>query len=158
MGEIVRDLYGSNLTHLAASTQLSQLLSNVFDKEHDLLRWVDALPSYNLLIATDELDSDFNSDLISLPFRVILTLRYLNVRMLLHRAVLSHLLAAVGSELKTNKQRFAFGTATSSIDTCLDTAMQTVSIVSRGRHRQDVLPIWWYSIYFCESSSELPRR
>lgn len=72
--------------------------------------------------------------------------------MLLHRAVLSRLLSMTASESNANAEDFALGSASSSIDKCLEMARQTISIISQARHRQDILPVWWWSIYFCKSS------
>lgn len=149
---MIKDIYGSNISNLPSSTPLNLLLSKVLRKEHDLSQWVQSLPPYITPITKKEFNLDPASDKpASLSYQVILTLRYLNVRMLLHRAVLSRLLSMTASESNANAEDFAIGSAISSIDKCLEMAIQTISIISQARHRQDILPVWWWSIYFCKA-------
>ncbi|KAH0375328.1 hypothetical protein KCU92_g10220, partial [Aureobasidium melanogenum] len=154
LGDIIKDIYGSNISNLPLSTPLNLLLSKVFSKEHDLSQWVHSLPPH----ITPITEKEFNLDPVldkpsSLLFQVILTLRYLNVRMLLHRAVLSRLLSMTASEMNANAEDSVIRTASSSIDMCLEMATQTISIISQARHRQDILPVWWWSIYFSFTSA-----
>lgn len=154
LGDIINHVYGSNISNSRSSTPLSQLMSNIFRFEHDLAEWIQGLPSYLVPISSKQSnrDSALGSFDVS-QFQVINTLRYLNVRMLLHRAVLSHLLGAAMGDVDSTKEDFAFGFAGGSIEKCLDAAMRTISIISRSLHKQEVLPIYWYSIYFCKCSS-----
>lgn len=149
LGEIINDVYGSNIPISQTNLPLSQLLAKVLNTEHDLAGWVQGLPPSLVPIEIKRFEDGLDNAQIH-PFQVILTLRYLNVRTLLHRAVLSHLLGATRSESDTNKKDSAFAFASSSLENCLATAMDTIAMISRSRGRQDVLPVWWYSIYFCE--------
>lgn len=148
---MIKDIYGSNISNLPSSTPLNLLLSKVLSKEHDLSQWVHGLPPYITPITKKGFNLDTISDKpASLSFQVILTLRYLNVRILLHRAVLSRLLSMTASDSNANAEDFVIRLASSSIDKCVEMAIQTISIISQARHRQDILPVWWWSIYFCK--------
>jgi hypothetical protein len=151
LGDIIQSVYGSNLDNSGKPGLLGSLLSEVLNTEHELSEWIQGLPSGLVLTTLKQMDNGSPSDDVQAQrSQVILTLRYLNVRILLHRAVLERLLIAPKLDLGNSRQNYVSSTAISSIDRCIDAAMETISMVSRSSYRQEILPVWWYSIYFCK--------
>jgi len=83
---------------------------------------------------------------------VVTRLRYLCVRILLHRPILTHLLL---------ERRLPFGESDgdgsvgltqdmwkSSVVICQDSAMETIDIIHRMSNSTHLLGAWWYTIYF----------
>lgn len=86
---------------------------------------------------------------------VVAQLRYLNVRILLHRPILNRLLQrrqpAPGSESAENESKFAEEMRKSSVTVCQDSAMEIIDIVHRVSGSATLLGAWWFSIYYSES-------
>lgn len=85
-------------------------------------------------------------------FRVILTLRYLNLQTLLHRPFVAKCLStrtnsAQDSHLMSSAERLA----AESIQTCVKSSDETISIVHAvvsARRAHDLLGAWWFSLYY----------
>lgn len=92
--------------------------------------------------------------IIANPFKrltVILTLRYLNVRVLLHRQVLVKFLGLIRNNYQPtsllDKQlltQFGIG----SLQACLESASNIISIIYRTGKRSNLLGAWWFSSYY----------
>lgn len=86
---------------------------------------------------------------------VVAQLRYLNVRILLHRPILNHLLQRgqlpLGLDSVENTSDFADEMSKSSVTTCQDSAMEIIDIVHRVSRSTTLLGAWWFSIYYSES-------
>lgn len=88
-------------------------------------------------------------------FRVILTLRYLNLRVLLHRPVLVKFIAASRSpdrdpqDLKLLQQ-----IGMNSMQIVTESAMEIIDlvlrVVSEPGWKQSLLGAWWFSLYYSE--------
>lgn len=99
----------------------------------------------------DQSSSNFNY--FSWKFRVILTLRYLNLRVLLHRPVLVKFIAASRSpdrDLQDLKLLQQIGMNSMQIIT--ESAMEIIDIVlrvvSEPGWKQSLLGAWWFSLYY----------
>lgn len=93
-------------------------------------------------------------------FRLVLTLRYLNLQTLLHRPFVAKSLdvrssRGKGTEPTTSAERLASG----SIHTCIKSAEEVISIVHTivsAKRAHDLLGAWWFSLYY--GMSMLPSR
>jgi histidinol-phosphate/aromatic aminotransferase/cobyric acid decarboxylase-like protein len=93
----------------------------------------------------------------SWKFRVILTLRYLNLRVLLHRPVLVKFIAASRypdrdqQDLKILQQ-----IGMNSMQIVTESAMEIIDIVSRvvlePGWKQSLLGAWWFSLYYSKDT------
>lgn len=90
----------------------------------------------------------------------IMTLRYLNIRILLHRPVLSTvLLHRHTSYSDRNLERdppFSRHVAELSIESCQQSAIDIIDIVYKTRGSYLALKTWWFTIYYSKIS--IPSR
>jgi hypothetical protein len=127
--------------------------------EQNLFSWERSLDQNLQLISTpklDEMPREIESTsfaYFSWKFRVILTLRYLNLRVLIHRPVLVKFIAASRSpdrespELKLLQQM-----GLNSMQICTESAMEIIGIVHRvvsePGWKHSLLGAWWFSLYY----------
>lgn len=95
-------------------------------------------------------------DFAALKFRIILTLRYANYRLLLHRPILVRFLDACGGSQSDPQQlQLLHQLGLSSMQICADSTMQIIDLVYDIVHRSDKLPnllgAWWFSLYYSMS-------
>lgn len=163
MYRIIDSCYGQNLGLEESRTDI-ELISLVFKVEEELEQWKSQLPSlsmcvYDTPISAQDLDG-MEVDNKSLErFTNVLSVRYHNLQILLHRPILEKLLEGCGTstamrskggDAKGKVQRFGV----SSVETCINSAIVVISIVhtivlSRGWHR-DLLGAWNYSLFYSE--------
>lgn len=165
MWTILDLLYGQNLG-CDNPLSVSQTVSQVFATEQHLFTWEKALPDALRLInitglrnATQEPSS--NTAHFSWKFRTILTLRHLNLRVLLHRPILVKFIDACGGlqpdpqELKLLQQM-----GPNSLRVCADCAMEIIDIIYDIVYdpgwRRRLLGAWWYSLYYSMFRLSLP--
>lgn len=105
----------------------------------------------------DALDSDSLSPIAWDPvfdrLSVIITLRYLNARILLHRPVLSAFLRKrvrqrVGGAELDEEDAFFQDLGERSVKICEQSAMEIVQIVYRTSAPPALLGAWWFSAYY----------
>lgn len=128
--------------------------SSILQIEHQLLEWQANLSPHSSLVTPDELRNggEFTMER---RFRLILTLRYHNVRILAHRRMLDLYLASMergqsydaeDSMLKQVGQR--------SKGICFQSASDLIVIVNILEHSPDskrgLLGAWWFTLYYSE--------
>lgn len=146
LGKVIESVYDNNISCPAQTTSLHQMLSKVLEVDQNLVKWRQQLPLGLSQVTASELSQlQAVGETQTYRFRTILTVRYLNVRTLLHRAVLSRLLE---SPSRQAHQDLIFNMSVSSMETCVDAALESIGIISHATHQQYLLPIWWYSVYF----------
>ncbi|KAF5238836.1 hypothetical protein FANTH_10164 [Fusarium anthophilum] len=146
LGQVIESVYDNNITHPARANGMHQMLKKVLEVDQDLTRWCEQLPPGLSKVTTSELKRlQGIEDILTYRFRTIVTLRYLNVRTLLHRAVLSRLLEPAPHPSYTD---LIFNMSVSSMEVCVESALESLGIISHATHQQNLLPIWWYSVYY----------
>ncbi|RSL48290.1 hypothetical protein CEP51_015651 [Fusarium floridanum] len=146
LGNVIESVYDKNISCSAQITSLYQMLTKVLEVDQDLIKWRQQLPPGLSQVTVSELSQlQVVGETQTYRFRTILTVRHLNVRTLLHRAVLSRLLE---SPSRQPHQDLIFNMCISSMETCVEAALESISIISHATHQQYLLPIWWYSVYF----------
>ncbi|KAJ5355472.1 uncharacterized protein N7496_012684 [Penicillium cataractarum] len=151
-------LYGQNIG-CDTPLSVSETVAHIFSMEQHLFSWERSLPPSLQLVSTailtemplDQTSSSFQY--FSWKFRVILTLRYLNLRVLLHRPVLVKFIAASRSpdrdpqDLKLLQQ-----IGMNSMQIVVESAMEIIDIVwrvvSEPGWKQSLLGAWWFSLYY----------
>ena len=155
--KVVHSLYGQNL---GCDQPLGEMetVAEVFKLEQELSEWEHTLvgplclriPSSVLLDQESALDE---------RFRVILTLRYLNLQILLHRPVLSRCLELRGnSSDKSHTLRSAEQMIANSIETCVLSSENIIAIVHSivsAKPSVELLGAWWFSLYYCKRTSRI---
>lgn len=159
---IIDQLYGQNLGY-EDEISISNTITRLFPIEGSLIDWERTLTGDLGIIQPEEVAQRLGQQNppsppdLDLKLRMVLTLRYLNVRLLLHRTVLLRTLesnAAAGTVLHEIALLQQVGP--NSIRTCLDSAVHTLDLVyvtltSPGSHRE-MLGAWWFSLYYSKLS------
>jgi hypothetical protein len=154
LGDVIENVYDNNIYRPSNPVSFRQLLMRVMQAEQDLCKWKDELPPALSLIKATDLEN--LSDVEALQphrFRTILALRFLNVRIVLNRIVLSRLLELSKPMPDDAESNIFINLGTGSLALCVEAAIETIAIVSRTLRQQRLLPIWWYSVYFTFSSA-----
>ena len=128
-----------------------QIATEVFKLEQELNLWQYCLAptlcirSHDTLLYDDEAACEER-------FRVILTLRYLNLQTLLHRPFVTRSLdIRAGRNKGTGWTSSAERLASGSIQTCVKSAEEIISIVHTiisAKRAHDLLGAWWFSLYY----------
>ncbi|KAM3083089.1 hypothetical protein ACMFMG_003756 [Clarireedia jacksonii] len=158
MWNVIYQLYGSNIG-CGAPTTVLDTVSQLFAVEHQLSDWESLLPpSLELRHVNDfihrlELAESTPSPLDR--FRVILKLRYFNLRILLHRPILVMFLDIIGKppgDSNAQEANLLQQIGSNSVQVCVQSSMEIVAIVraiatKKGDHRLR-LGAWWFSLYY----------
>lgn len=157
---ILDQIYGQNLGY-GDDLPISSIITRLFSMEGSLIDWESKLPRGLGIIQPNEVaqrlaqDEPASPSHLALKLQMVLTLRYLNVRLLLHRAVLVRVLGSNGSAGSVDHEAALLQhVGPNSTKTCLDSALHTLDLVhatvtSPGSHKE-VLGAWWFSLYYSE--------
>ena len=147
---------------------ISNVITRLFPIEGSLIDWESMLPEGLSIIQPDEVaqrlaqDEPASPSHLALKLQMVLTLRYLNVRLLLHRAVLLRALGSNGVVGSVDHEAALLQhIGPNSAKTCLDSAVHTLDLVqatvtSPGSHKE-VLGAWWFSLYYSELVPSRPK-
>jgi hypothetical protein len=155
--KVIAALYEQNLGCAQPLSDI-QTATEVFKLEQELNLWRHCISSplciraHNTLLYGDE-------DACEERFRVVLTLRYLNLQTLLHRPFVAKSLdVRTGWDKSTGATTSAERLASGSIQTCIKSAQEVISIVHTiisAKRAHDLLGAWWFSLYYGRSSCPL---
>lgn len=155
-------LYGQNLG-CDPPLPITEAVAHIFSMEQHLFAWERSLTQPLQLISTASLNQITQGQLsncqyFSWKFRVILTLRYLNLRVLLHRPVLVKFIAAgANPERDPQDLKLLQQIGMNSLQICADSAMAIIDIVhqvvTEPSWKQSLLGAWWFSLYYSKPFS-----
>ncbi|TLS29315.1 hypothetical protein PpBr36_00003 [Pyricularia pennisetigena] len=158
MWNVIDLLYEGNLG-CEPSKNIFDIASHLLRIEHQLLEWQQSLPPTMLLVQPADLIGGTPT---AAPcplsrLRVILTLRYLNLRVLAHRPVLQSYLAELGAatalgDPAAQQRTTLYQVGANSMRVCVQSAASIVELVSHvvrseGLTKQ-LLGAWWFSLYY----------
>ncbi|KAH8838744.1 hypothetical protein MCOR27_011348 [Pyricularia oryzae] len=161
MWNVIDLLYEGNLG-CEAPKNIFDIASHLLRIEHQLLEWQHCLPPTLPLVQPGELTGTPTAAVPSplCRLRVILTLRYLNLRVLAHRPVLQIYLAELGAATtggggppaQQRRRATLHQVGANSMRLCVQSAASIVEIVSHvvrsdGLTKQ-MLGAWWFSLYY----------
>lgn len=153
MHEALNVLYGANLGCDTPST-MYELASHVHQLEHKLLEWQSQLPPTLALISYQDLSQLQTHGTTVTRFQVVLTMRYLNLRILVHRPLLQEYLSTLEGMDQDHQRRNAIlcQIGSSSLATCVQSAVSIIEIVSiiicsDGTYRH-LLGAWWFCLFY----------
>lgn len=161
MWNVIDLLYEGNLG-CEAPKNIFDIASHLLRIEHQLLEWQQRLPPTLPLVQPGELTGTPTAAVPSplCRLRVILTLRYLNLRVLAHRPVLQIYLAELGAATtggggppaQQRRRATLHQVGANSMRLCVQSAASIVEIVSHvvrsdGLTKQ-MLGAWWFSLYY----------
>lgn len=157
MASIIDQIYGQNLG-CGPPLPVGETVSRVLVIETQLFSWVKALPECLRQVTVEGMrdkigQSQDQPQLFPLKFRIILTLRYLHIQILLHRPILVKFLDATrASGIESGENRLLNDIGYSSMKKCVESAMGIIDIISElvssSGWPRDLLGAWWYSLYY----------
>ncbi|KAH6668430.1 fungal-specific transcription factor domain-containing protein [Halenospora varia] len=155
VGNIIEKIYDQNLDNTTKQSA-SHLFKSVLEIEESLLEWKACLPVDVRIISKADLDIVYSNSG-PLPSNIILSLRYFNTRALLHREVFSRLLLTSANLTPGSgpniEREMLLEFAPKSLDICLESAVTSINIISRCISCEELLPAWWFSIYYVFNSA-----
>jgi hypothetical protein len=158
---IIDQLYGNNIACSFKSSAV-EAVATVYKIESHLSKWQEELPSDMRLTTATYLTKD------SLPaeegeaaeawqnlrLRFILTLRYNNIRILLHRPLLVKFLDGINNSSENHDISLLRQFGTNSIQIALQSAKEIIGLVhlavrsSPLSKKRGLLGAWWFSLYY----------
>lgn len=154
MWKIMATLYGHNLGCGEAPSEVV-MMTQIVELEQELSDWQQSLSPPLFLRSTSNLPKDDSSEEYTMErFRMILSLRYLHVQLLLHRPSFTRSLgkepvqpnASIRTQKSVNQMQDNFNR------TCVRMAEEIIDIIhavltrpSMGRH---LIGAWWFSMYY----------
>ena len=161
MYHIIDTCYGQNLGLEEFRTD-SEIISLVLKGEERIEEWKSELVPLQMMVYDQPLASESLEDLklenkITERFFIVLSVRYHNLQILLHRPILEKFLEACGcsNSTKGKKGVLVEKLGVSSIETCVNSAMIVISIVRQvvlsDGWRRDLLGAWNYSLFYSKS-------
>ena len=153
LGKVIVNCYHCNLEEVNKSSDM-EFLRNVFQMEELLGDWARSLPSDLSLLSVEEVLS-IEPESIRGKLRTILSLRYHNVRVLLHRPVVVQYLAKWTSGPVTNSDIMLSNPLRQhSVNACILSAAEIIQLVREiifsPVSRRAMLGAWWFTLYYSE--------
>lgn len=158
MWSIIDSLYGQNIS-CDQPSEVGDTIARLFNIERELGDWERALPR-NLRIWSSQDVLDNTNDMVTNEnvrnenrLATILTLRYLNVRLLLHRPILIKFLDTSGkADEDCHELTLLQKIGSNSIQLSMQSAIDIISIVHTAVHatgrKRELLGAWWFSLYY----------
>ncbi|OCL03951.1 hypothetical protein AOQ84DRAFT_346868 [Glonium stellatum] len=158
MWSIIDSLYGQNIS-CDQSSRVEDTIPRLFNIERELSDWERALPqnlrlqsSQDVLVNTTGTAANGNIRCES-RLVTILTLRYLNVRLLLHRPILIKFLDTSGkTDEDSHELTMLQQIGSNSIQISMQSAIDIIGIVHAAVHaagrKGGLLGAWWFSLYY----------
>ena len=151
--KVISALYEQNLGCGQPLSEM-QTATEVFKLDQELNLWQRCVAPPLCIRSHDTLAYDYQVACEE-RFRIILTLRYLNLQILLHRPFVTMFLDVRASRNKgTGSLSSAERLASGSIQTCVKSAEEVISIVHTiisEKRAHDLLGAWWFSLYYGKS-------
>ncbi|KAI5788321.1 fungal-specific transcription factor domain-containing protein [Geopyxis carbonaria] len=156
LGMIIDTLYGGNLGGSDPSEPTFTDVARVAEIEEKLSMWRQQLPSALTIVSAADIPEGGGPPSQFWRQSIILSLRYYNTRALLHRQFAVKGLSEIwGAGPSSNKFEgdFFWNFGLASIKVCSDSAIETVEIIHKVKHRSDLLGFWWFTLYYTFNAS-----
>ncbi|CAH0051631.1 unnamed protein product [Clonostachys solani] len=148
LGDIIANQYDQNIG-TSTHTSLSCLLENTIRLEGQLLAWKRVLPDTLSRRPWDVKSGESGADVVFDKLSVILTLRYLNIRTLLHRPVLARYLEQLRvQDPDQNEMMWMQRFGQPYLEACIESASEIITIVHNLSDTPSTLGAWWFSTYY----------
>ena len=144
--DIIRELYNQNLGRNFRPT-MEELLISVVRFDQRLHDWEHQLGSGQKLVRFAEVSETTQELQYSRP-QIVLTLRYLSVRIMLHRVVLTEYLERVAEGFHTDQPESFNILGQGYISLCSESAREIIDLITHYRGVQGMLPSWWFVLYY----------
>lgn len=155
MWTIIDTLYDCNIAY--SDNNVMSIASQILQIEHQLLEWQASLPPMLSLTNPTEIRND-NDFCLGKRFRVILTVRHHNVRLLAHRRIFDLYLDCIEKGRSHDAhESMLIQIGERSKNVCLQTASELISIVNVITHSPQpkcgLLGAWWFTLYYSKDLS-----
>jgi hypothetical protein len=153
-------LYDSNLS--CGDSMCVDFPGRIFEIEKELDRWRNSLPEELSIRTATTIDMNALSDNLTRHVersRVILTLRYLNLQLLIYRPALASALAPHMKGTTENPPSSSRRTLQSDfVDDCTRSSEEIIAIlhflIISCPQGSQLLGVWWFSLYYGKRSQE----
>ncbi|OQV05505.1 Fungal specific transcription factor domain-containing protein [Cladophialophora immunda] len=158
VGKILERVYQNNVK-TEERPPSSFLFNQIMSLEVELARWKSAIPSPLRVLSQDEvrLAAANRNSADDIAISLILTLRYLHTRLLLHRPMATSFLGLdVLDDGHGKKDDFLQQFGQSSLECCLSSALEMIallSVASDQGYQFRPSTTWWFQIYYAFSSA-----
>lgn len=159
MGRVLDTLYGSNLD--SGSPQgVFKVASDVSLMEHQIREAQRGFPSALQPVQLSDLVHETRPPFRTLRFRVILTLRHHNLRILTHRPLLQRYLGILRSQSEDGQHLSSLQqVGPNSLHICMQSARTIIELMaqttkSKGEDK-GLLGAWWFSLYYSKRPPEI---
>lgn len=153
---IIDQLYGQNLG-CDEPISVGDSITKILSISQGLEAWERSLPE-NLSLVTlkdiqDAKQPDYGEAQFTLKFRLILTLRYLHLHILLHRPILVKFIDACSEDsMNSSDHRLLQQIGSNSLQVCSESATNIIDIMYEVLHstawHKSLLGAWWFSLYY----------
>jgi hypothetical protein len=128
--------------------------------EHQLVEWERVLPKDLGLLNSRDMPFESNGECHIQRYRVIITLRYHNLRILIHRVVVVKFLHACGKTDRDDQEvALLRQIGLNSVRISVQSSLEIIAIVNLIVHstgaQRGFLGAWWFSLYYSMSLSLL---
>ncbi|KAL4863687.1 fungal-specific transcription factor domain-containing protein [Aspergillus spectabilis] len=152
MGNTLDLLYDGNLGSNERILNY-ELTTRILRMRHLLEEWIPQLPAHMALIRGQDCATQLGNDPAIDRFRMILTLRYHNLRILIHRAVLVRLCESIDDfDIHSHDILVLQDVTRSTVQITIDSATEIINIVRTVVESQSVqrglLGAWWFTLYY----------
>lgn len=144
-------LYGSNLG-CDIPDDIFEITTHLLHFEQKFVTWQRSLPALLSLIGPETFSAgEGNQD--TLRFRFILTLRFLNLRILTHRPLLCKYLELLGTgQFESPQLSLLKQVGVNSVRVCIQSALEIIELMRRALNPTEslehLLGAWWFSLYY----------
>lgn len=156
MGRVLDTLYGSNLD--SDTTQdVYKVASNVSLMESHVSEAQRSFPSTLQAVQLSDLVHRTRTPFLTLRFRLILTLRYHNLRILTHRPLLQRYLDILRNQSEDGQDLVSLHqVGVNSLHICMQSARAIVELLTHTTKAKGedkgLLGAWWFSVYYSKGS------
>jgi len=158
MWNVIHLSYGDNID-CDGRTPVFDIVSQVFQTEQQLAGWRQTLPACLPLYQPTSIPCDvsgMDSVMSNInKFRIILTLRHNNIRILMHRPILVKFLETAGEPVSSSEAQdlhLLRQIGSNSIQNCVQCAVDTIAIVkilvTATDSTRSWLGAWWFTLYY----------
>ncbi|KIW31489.1 uncharacterized protein PV07_03133 [Cladophialophora immunda] len=152
-GDIICDIYNHNVIS-SHTVRSDELYSKIIQVDHALEKWKADLPPISALLPLEFVDNMDTESWAYTKAQTTLTLRYLNVRALLFRKILERSLDHFAkSSTSAVPPSGSLPIGQIMIQACADACVQTIAIIRTTVSKPQVLPAWWYTVYYVFNSA-----
>lgn len=149
VGEIIQRVYEKNIpTHPTIPS--SELFQRIMSIEPELASCKASLPLHVRILTKEDVWAYLQGRATFTPLSIVLTLRYHNARLLLHRAMVTRFLSYDRIDgYDTQEWEFLHDFGRVSLEISMRSSMELVEIIaSASEGCLPMLTAWWFSLYY----------